>query len=497
MTNTLTMSGREAINMPSKATEDNNNVTPASESNEGEFSSYIANAMSLNTPWLDVLNTISARMVSTASRPTISSNRATLGLPDVHVGETTPAQHDNDNTGTASTLAGDGQPANGLYHRDTRTNLTTQDECARAHNGHTTPGSVTLSSTTILNDQHKDLIMSQSRSVSRQPPTPLTAQQVHRDQPPDEHPDGAKRVAGVGLRSHVSSPHFPVPPTTTTDSVTNNVTGESSNTATVTNNATDSSSIQRSRQELWSVPPDTRPVPPEEDTSTPAHPLVKLTKALNHIDNQAQNMYVKLKQILNKIHKLYTSNTTALNNVLNSIHWQNVKFYLPEADQHELHQIIHTVSAPLLNCIQEHCKESMCTLYHNVITTINNTYHVIHTDEMSCHIAEHTTESKIHESIHKLLKHLKENENNVNQHTITQQTHTYNSTISHNSNNTQQTNTYNSTMSHNSNNTQQTNINTYNSTMSHNSNNTQQTNTYNNTMSPNSNNTQQYNHKHT
>ena len=364
---------------------------------------------------------------------------------------------------------------------DTRTNLTTQDECTRAHNGHTTPGSVTLSSTTILNDQHKDLIMSQSRSVSQQPPTPLTAQQVHRDQPPDEHPDGAKRVAGVGLWSHVSSPHFPVPPTTTTDSVTNNVTGESSNTATLTNNATDSSSIQRSRRELWSVPPNTRPVPPEEDMSTPAHPLVKLTKALNYIDNQAQNMYVKLKQILNKIHKLYTSNTTAQNNVLNSIHWQNVKFYLPEADQHELHQIIHTVSAPLLNCIQEHCKESMCTLYHNVITTINNTYHVIRTDDMSCHIAEHTTESKIHESIHKLLKHLKENENNVNQHTITQQTHTYNSTMSLNPNNAQQINKQtqihttiqcHSTLTIHNN----TIINTHNNPMSLNPNNAQQIN---------------------
>ena len=255
-----------------------------------------------------------------------------------------------------------------------------------------------------------------------------------------------KRVAGVGLRYQSTSHNSPIPPINTNSSINQpqDVTvNNSSHTAAVTTNNTNSSPPQGLRPQPECIPPDAQLVPPEEDTSVPVHPLEKLTIALDNVKVTIHNMMSKIKQTLVKMYKIYMHKTVAQQQVLNHAHWHNVKLYLLDVDPETLHNIIQTVSAPLLDCIREHYTNS-------TITTINNTYLTIH-NENNAHLTEQMITCRIQESTLKMITHLKDinnnNNTNINNSTITQSQDT-NTTTNSTTTQSQDTNTTTNNTSH-------------------------------------------------
>ena len=67
--------------------------------------------------------------------------------------------------------------------------------------------------------------------------------------------------------------------------------------------------------------------------------------------------------------------------------------------------------------INEHYKEKLPYIKNN-ITIITDTYHTIHDDNNSC-MTEHTITSKIQESMHRMVDHLKDKSNNINNYNNT------------------------------------------------------------------------------
>ena len=414
---TASYTRREQPENPSRANRQSRETIPVSESTEGEFSVYISRAWTRDHPWPLVLDAIAERLVSAAQRAPSCSDRATTSLPRVTADETTSTRRDDEYNGSPLTTAGNGQPNNGPTCRDTHTtNSTTQEECAHGHSGRTTLGDVVRSSTinSGLNPNKVQPATSTSGlTANRQSLNPPTAQQIHRDPPPDEH-SVAKRVAGVGLRYQSTSPNSPVPPTNNSVNQPQEVTvNNSSHTAAVTPNTNNSSPPQGLRPQPECIPPDAQLVPPEEAMSVPVHPLEKLTTALDNVKVTIHNMMSKINQTLIKVYKIYKHKTVAQQQVLNYAHWHNVKLYLPDVDPETLHNIIQTVSAPLLNCIREHYTNTMVTHHNSIVTIINNTYLTIH-NENNAHLTEQMITWRIRESTWKRITHLKDMNNNNN-----------------------------------------------------------------------------------